>query len=164
MDLSCPKCNSTDLKKVSVAYEEGMFRTESRTRLRAAAVGGGGPDLIVGRTTTHETQQSALSNKLTPPTKWSYRKAVFWSVLVFLSVGWLVFYANTVVTKASSVSSTALMLFGLISGGIFVLLLILVWRHNHATYQHRFADWDRSFICLRCGSIGPCDFSRGSLS
>src|SRR5258708_5966337 len=28
MDLRCPKCNSTDLKKVSLAYQEGFYRTE----------------------------------------------------------------------------------------------------------------------------------------
>ncbi len=51
MDLRCPKCNSTDLKKVSLAHQEGLFRSEGRTRLRAVVVGGGGPDLVVGRAT-----------------------------------------------------------------------------------------------------------------
>jgi hypothetical protein len=38
--LRCPNCNSTDLKKVSLAYQEGLFDTAARTRLRAVAVGG----------------------------------------------------------------------------------------------------------------------------
>ena len=38
--LHCPNCNSTDLKKVSLAYQEGLFDTAARTRLRAVAVGG----------------------------------------------------------------------------------------------------------------------------
>jgi len=59
MDLRCPKCNSTDLKKVSLAHEEGLFQNESRTRLRAVVVGGGGPDLVVGKATTRGTHQSA---------------------------------------------------------------------------------------------------------
>ena len=153
MDLRCPKCNSTDLKKVSLAYEEGLFRSEGRTRLRAVAVGSGGPDLVVGRATTRGTGQSALSKKLTPPVKWSYLKVIGWSVLVFVCVGWLVFYVNTVTTNATTVSSAPLALFALISGAIFVLLLFLVWKHNHSTYQKRFAEWDRSFICSRCGAV-----------
>src|SRR5438445_13789842 len=79
MDLRCPKCNSTDLKKVSLAYEEGLFRTEGRSRLRAVVAGGGGPDLVVGRATTRGTNQSALSKKLTTPVKWSYPKVIGWS-------------------------------------------------------------------------------------
>ncbi len=30
MDVPCPKCNSTDLKKVSLAYEEGLCQSDKR--------------------------------------------------------------------------------------------------------------------------------------
>jgi hypothetical protein len=153
MDLRCPKCNSTDLKRVSLAYEEGLFRSEGRTRLRAVAVGSGGPDLVVGRATTRGTGQSSISKKLTPPVKWSYLKVIGWSVLLFVCVGWLVFYVNTVTTNATTVSSAPLTLFALIYGAIFALLLFLVWRHNHSSYQTQYARWDKSFICERCGTV-----------
>src|SRR5437868_2066869 len=32
--LGCPNCSSTDLKKVSLAYQEGLFYSVARTRLR----------------------------------------------------------------------------------------------------------------------------------
>ena len=83
MDLRCPKCNSTDLKKVSLAYQEGLYRTDARTRLSAALVGGSGPDLLVGRGATRTSHQSALSKRLAPPLKWSYLRVGSWSVLVF---------------------------------------------------------------------------------
>jgi hypothetical protein len=153
MDLRCPKCNSTDLKKVSLAHEEGLLRSEGRTRLRAVVAGSGGPDLVVARATTHGTQQSALSKKLAPPVKWSYLKVIGWSVLVFLSAGWLVFYVNSVTTNAATVSSAPLMIFALISGAVFALLLFLVWKHNHSSYQTQYAQWDKSFICERCGTV-----------
>jgi hypothetical protein len=153
MDLRCPKCNSTDLKKVSLAYQEGLYQSESRSRLRAVVVGGGGPDMVVGRTTTRGSQQSALSKKLSPPRKWSYLKVIGWSVLVFLCAGWLVFYVNMVTTNATTVSYAPLTLFSLTCGAIFALLLFLAWRHNHSTYQKRFGEWDRSFICARCGTV-----------
>jgi hypothetical protein len=153
MDLRCPKCNSTDLKKVSLAHEEGLLRSEGRTRLRAVVAGSGGPDLVVARAATHGTQQSALSKKLAPPVKWSYLKVIGWSVLVFLSAGWLVFYVNSVTTNATNVSSAPLTLFALISGAVFALLLFLAWRHNHSIYQTQCAQWDKSFICERCGTV-----------
>jgi hypothetical protein len=153
MDLRCPKCNSTDLKKVSLAYQEGLYRADARTRLSAALVGGNGPDLVVGRATTQASHQSALSKQLTPPAKWSYLKVGSWSVLGFLCIGWLVFYINTVATNATTVLSTPLTLFALISAATFVLLLFFVWRHNHSTYARRYAEWDLSFICSRCGVV-----------
>ena len=153
MDLRCPKCNSTDLKKVSLAYQEGLSQTQGRTRLRAVAVGGGGPDLVMGRATTRGSQQSAFSKQLSPPVKWSYLKVIGWSVLVFLFAGWLVFYVNTVTTNATTVSSASLTFFALISGAIFALLLFLASRHNHSIYQAQYAQWDKSFICERCGTV-----------
>jgi amino acid transporter len=153
MDLRCPNCNSTDLKKVSLAYQEGLFRSKARTSLRAVVVGGGGPDLVVGRATTRGTEQSTLSKKLTPPVKWSYLKVIGWSVLVFLCASWLVFYVNTVTTNATTVSYGPLTFFVLIFAAIFALLLFFVWKHNHSTYQKRYAEWDRSFICSRCETV-----------
>jgi amino acid transporter len=153
MDLRCPKCNSTDLKKVSLAYEEGLFQSEARSRLRAVAVGSGGPDLVVGRATTRGNNQSALSKKLTPPVKWSYPKVIGWSALMFLCVGWLVFYVNTVTTNATTVSSAPLTLFALISCVIFVLLLLVVWKHNHSAYRRQYREWNRSFLCQQCGAV-----------
>ena len=162
MDLRCPKCNSTDLKKVSLAYQEGLYQTEGRTRLRAVAVGGGGPDLVVGRATRRGSQQSAFSKQLSPPVKWSYPKVIGWSVLVFVCVSWLVFYVNTVTTNATSVSSTPLTLFALVSGAFFALLLFFAWRHNHSTYSRKYAEWSRSFVCERCGTVSQHDFAGGS--
>src|SRR6266478_3838545 len=153
MDLRCPKCNSTDLKKVSLAYQEGQYRVDTQTRLSGVLVGGGGPDIAVGRATTRGSQQSALSEKLRPPVKWSYRKVLFWSGVVFLSLGWIVFYVNTVTTNATTVISAPLTLFSLVSAGVLVFLLFFVWRHNHSTYRQRYAEWDSSFICQRCGAV-----------
>jgi len=155
MDLRCPKCNSTDLKKVSLAYQDGLFRSNARTRLSAALLGGGGPDLVVGRATTQASHQSALSKRLTPPAKWSYVKVSSRSILTFLCLGWLIFYVNNVTRNSSTVVTRPLAIFSSISGAIFVLLLLLVWWHNHSTHARRYAEWDSSYICQRCGAIGP---------
>src|SRR5882672_4537107 len=56
MDLQCPNCRSTDLKKVSLAYQEGLQHVSTRTRLRGVIVGNDGLDLVVGRATTKGTQ------------------------------------------------------------------------------------------------------------
>ena len=152
MDLRCPKCNSTDLKKVSLAYEEGLFRTEGRTRLRAVAVGSSGPDLVVGRATTRGTEKSALSKLLSPPVRWPYSKLVFWSVLVSVCGGWLVFYVNTITKNATTVVSPALTGYALVAA-VLAIIVVLVVRHNLRVYPKRFAEWGRSFICQRCGTL-----------
>lgn len=153
MDLQCPNCNSTDLKKVSLAYQEGLSRLNARTRIRGVVVGSDGPDLVVGRATTKGTQQTEISKALTPPKKWSYPRLFGWSVLVFLSVGWIVFYVNTITRNSSSVSSVPLTIYIVLSSCVFVALCFIHWKHNHSSYPQQYAKWDRSFICERCGAV-----------
>jgi hypothetical protein len=153
MELRCPKCNSTDLKKVSLAYQEGLYQGYERTRLSAALVGSGGPDLIVGRASTQTSRRSPLSKRLKPPVKWSYRKVIFWSALVFVCVGWLVFYDNTITRSATTVMSPALMGYILMAAVVFAFIAALVVRHNLSVYPKRLAEWDRSFICQCCGTV-----------
>jgi len=153
MDLECPNCRSTDLKKISLAYQEGLQRVSTRTRLRGVVVGSDGPDVVVGRATTKGTQQTEISKALTPPKKWSYAKLFGWSALAFLSVGWIVFYVNTITKNGSSVSSIPLTIYAVLSIGVFVAIVLVYWKHNHSAYPRQFGQWDRSFICQRCGTV-----------
>ena len=153
MELQCPNCKSADLKKVSLAYHEGLQRVSTRMRLRGVVVGSDGPDLVVGRATTRGTQQTEISKALTPPKIWSYAKLFGWSALMFLSSGWIVFYVNTVTTNSSSVSSFPLTIHAVLSGGIFAFLFLVYWKHNHSIFPKQYAQWDRSFICQRCGTV-----------
>jgi hypothetical protein len=61
MDVPCPKCNSTDLKKVSLAYEEGLYRSDKRAQFRGVLIGSGGPVVLVGTSTTKGTRQRGLT-------------------------------------------------------------------------------------------------------
>lgn len=153
MDLQCPNCRSTDLKKVSLAYQEGLEHVSTRTRLRGVAVGSDGPDVVVGRASTKGIQQTEISKALAPPMKWSYVRLFGRSALVFLSIGWIVFYANTITKNSSSVSSVPLTIYAMLSAGVFVVLLLVYLKHNNSVYPRKYAEWDRSFICRRCGAV-----------
>jgi len=156
--LRCPNCDSTDLKKVSLAYQEGLFCTVAHTRFRAVVVGGHGPDFVIGKATTRGFHQSVLSKRLSPPVKWSYRKLILWWALLFLSTGWIVFYINAGPRNSSAVLSPPLTLFALLSGATLLLLLVLFWRHNQSTYKRQYSQWERSFLCQRCGTSTEQEF------
>ena len=155
MDLRCPSCNGTDLKKLSLAYQEGRVRVDTRTRLRGVVVGEGGPDVVVGRATTRGMQQTELSKHLSPPAKWSYLKLVLWSA--FVSFVALVVYVRSVMSSPSPASSLPVKLYAVLAPVAFLLLVALFWRHNHSTYQSQYAQWNRSFICERCGAVSQHD-------
>ena len=81
--------------------------------------------------------------------KWSYRKLILWWAVVYLSIGWIVSYTNTITKNSVAVLSPPLTLFALMSAATLLLLLVLFWRHNHTTYKRRYSQWERSFLCPR---------------
>ena len=151
MDLRCPKCNSTDLKKVSLAYQGGLYRTDACAGIQGVLVGGNGPNIMVGRTTTKGIQQTQLSERLSPPKKWSYLKLFVWFAVASF-VG-LVVYIHAVMGSSSASSSVPVKLYALVGSAIFVSLVLLTWRHNHSLDVRQYAQWDRDFLCECCGAI-----------
>ena len=55
--------------------------------------------------------------------------------------------------------SLPLILFSGLSAVTFLLLLVFFWRHNQSTYKRRYSQWERSFLCQRCGAYFPPIFS-----
>jgi hypothetical protein len=162
MDLRCPKCNSYDLKKVSLAYQEGLFHVNTRTRMLGLLFASGGPDVMVGRATTTGVQQSALSKSLVPPTKWSYMKLILWSATISFIA--LVAYVRVVMTSPPPVSSLPVKIYVAVAPLVFIFLFVSIWRHNHSGYQRQYTLWDQSFICERCGTVSSHDFPSSSPS
>src|SRR5712692_10086414 len=151
MDLRCPKCNSTDLKKVSLAHEEGQFRVDTRTRLRGVIVGEGGPDVVVGRATTRGIQQTELSKHLSSPAKWSYKKLVLWfAVVSFIA---LVVYVRSVMSGPAPASSLPVSLYAILAPAAFISMVAVFWNHSHSTYQRQYTQCNQSGICQRCGAV-----------
>ena len=151
MDLHCPRCQSTDLKRASLAYREGLYRVDTRTRLTGVLIGSGGPDMIVGRTGTKGFRQTELSKLLSPPVKWSYWKLLLWSGLV--SVAALIAYANYAMASPPPVSVSPVEIYAVTFASVFVLFMSLFWQHNHAAYRRQYNRWNRSFGCQRCGNV-----------
>jgi len=61
MDVPCPKYNSTDLKKVSLACEEVLCRCDKRAQLHGILLQSGGPGVLVGAAATKGTRPEALT-------------------------------------------------------------------------------------------------------
>jgi hypothetical protein len=155
--LYCRQCQSTDLRKVSLVYQQGRFEGNARTQLRGLLLGVDGPDLIVGYAHTAGVLQTQLSEKLRPPVKWSYLKLVGW--LVFFSLLALIAYVQSVMGSSGTASSLPVAIYVVVAGCLFVVLGFCIWRHNHRVYPVKYARWERSFLCMRCGSISgePCE-------
>lgn len=151
MDLRCPDCNSADLKKASLVYQEGQFHVNTRTRIRAFLFGSDGPNLIVGRAVTQGVHWTQLSKVLSPPRKWSYVRLILGSLVITLAA--LFAYVIFVASGTPPVSTLPVKLYVFLAPVVFLVLAFAVWRHNHLRFPQEYARWDRSFICQRCGAV-----------
>jgi len=61
MDVPCPKCNSTALQKVSLAWLEVLYRCDKRAQFHGVLVGSDGPGVLVGASPTNGTRQTTLT-------------------------------------------------------------------------------------------------------
>jgi hypothetical protein len=61
MDVPCPKCNSADLQRVSLACLEVLPRCDKRAQFHGVLVESRGPGVLVGASTTMETRPTALT-------------------------------------------------------------------------------------------------------
>lgn len=153
MDLRCPKCNSTDLKRISLVYQEGFSRIHTRSRLRAIAVGSDGPDIIFGRATNRGTAQTELSKVLSPPRKRSYRQLLRYWCFALVVGSWVVMALDASMTNTRSAISLPLLAFVAFSLGVLVLLGFSFWRHNHSVFPLEYSRWNKHFVCNRCGEV-----------
>ena len=160
MDLRCPDCNSADLKKVSLAYQENVRHIDTRTRLRAFLFGSDGPNLLVGRAVTQGVHWTQLSKLLSPPRKWSYVRLIVGCLMVTLAA--LFAYAVFVASSPPPVSTLPMKMYVFLAPVIFLVLVFVFWRHNHLRFPQEYARWNRSFICQRCGEVSLHDVPRSS--
>ena len=82
MDVPCPRCNSSGLQKVSLAYEEGLYQSDKRAQFRGVLIASGGPGVLVGTSTTKGTSRGApgLSKpaRILPPDRCCRLPLVIW--------------------------------------------------------------------------------------
>lgn len=160
MDLRCPSCDRADLKKVSLAFQEGLSHVKTRNRLLGLVFGNSGPGLLIGGAAGRGVQQTELSRTLKPPVKWSYLKLALRSLLVTF----VAFAAYILFVAASTppVSTLPMKLYVFLAPVVFLMLVFSIWQHNHTTFPREYAQWDRSFICQRCGTVSFHDVALNS--
>lgn len=150
--MECSVCHSTNFVKVSLAYEQGLSADEGQSRSGGLLVGTGGVGLWGGRTTSTGTSQTRLSARLSPPTKWSY-----WTTLKVWLAGLLLlcFVGGALTPDNVHKAKEFIREFSWALDAYVGALLFfgwLVWRYNRRIFPLKRRNWDRSFLCRRCGN------------
>jgi hypothetical protein len=150
--MECSVCKSTNLVKVSLAYEQGLSEYMGRSRSGGLSLGTGGLGVWGGRAKTTGTFQTRLSERLSPPAKRSYWKTFKWwlaGLIILWFVGTAVQENAHNVKEFSRAFDWAMDAYA----AALVFLWCLIWRYNHRVFPVQRRRWDCSFMCRRCGDI-----------
>lgn len=150
--MECPRCGSTEFTKLSLLYEQGSSTFHARSGGVGLAIGTGGADLVLGQARTKGEFQTKLSNRVSPPHKWSYWKTVTGGLIGLLVLEFILGYAHTFLGYGGNFRQQISWL-GWSYVGFLVFVLGLVVSYNSRTFPKRYRAWDRSYICRRCGHV-----------
>lgn len=164
--LSCPKCGSENSQRLCVIHQAGTTKTNSTGQLKAVQ----NPYLwpipdstIRGTINSAGIEQSDLARLAAPPSppEAPDDERPFVAVVLSVPVMLIVFFWRFVVTPGFLGG----ILSGLIGLTVVIFLLALVLGvlamqppnmpnpEAVTTYQKRKREWEKKFLCLRCGCI-----------
>lgn len=152
MNIECPQCGSNEFTKLSLVCAQGFSNLEARSRGWGLMFGNGGADLGFGKFRTKGEIQTRLSQKVSPPSKWSYWKILFWGLIGLLVLEFILGYVDTFL-RVSRNFDQQLTWFGYGYLGVVAFILCLAVRHNFSVFPRHFHMWNRSFMCRRCGHV-----------
>lgn len=131
----CPHCQSDNVMKKSVVYEQGAYTSESK----GSGIGiglNGSVSVITGSGTT--TNVTALAAKCAPPAKPNIINK--FNGLIFFSLGMAISWL-----RLNTILSWVLF------GGI-VFFMVKNHMKKEAIWQQEMAEWNKDYVCLRCGT------------
>jgi hypothetical protein len=152
VNMECSECGSTEFTRLALVYAQGFSELKARSRGWGLGLALEGPVLGFGRARTQGSLQTKLSQVASPPRKKSYWKIIKWGSLISAMVWWGLLY----LTALPGGPKTLRNLFPWIeyfNAGLFILALGLTCRYNGFIFPKRYASWDRSFMCRRCGNV-----------
>ncbi|OHB75393.1 MAG: hypothetical protein A2Z34_04045 [Planctomycetes bacterium RBG_16_59_8] len=163
--LACPNCRALDVKKVSLVYEQEMQNVDLSTSGWGVGVDtAGGVDIFGGSVPTRGKIASKLVQRIQPPHPPQKPLDVSGCLILMpisgLAIGIVALVAYLIGVKFENVSSVVWIGVGIVAflcWGNIVDFVDKESNENHrkkiAEYEGSLGNWNRSWICGRCGQI-----------
>jgi hypothetical protein len=157
----CPRCQSSKIIKVPLAYERETFHSESVGIFTGVGIGRQGAGLLLGNTKQSGFQQSQLGIRLQPPQKARQSSGPEWALAGMIILGLLALgnFAQMVDIRklGSSLAAGFVLTVGAIACGWGYVQgqkrrrELDIW--NREEYRRLFAEWRASWLCEKCGTV-----------
>jgi hypothetical protein len=146
MKHSCPKCGSDQIQTAKMIWESGTATgVHSSTGVGVGLGSGGGLGVGLGGATTQSASMTTLASRVAPPTQ----RKVGCMVLAMIPFG-------AALTFGAFESGGELFFMGLVGAPLVVIgitLIVKTLKWNKEEFPKLHADWERQWLCHRCGDI-----------
>jgi hypothetical protein len=160
MNMQCPQCGSTEFRKLSLVYAEGVSKLKARSRGWSILFGSGGGSLLFGRFKTKGEIQTSLSRNASPPHKWSYWRIIVWGLIGLPVLDFALGITSNQLPFAGNFVRQVTW-FGLSYLAVLALVLVLACWENLWVFPKQYRHWDRSFMCRSCGHVSELPSANG---
>jgi hypothetical protein len=144
--LACPVCGSADVRRISLLYKQGSAETDTTSDTLGVAGVGDGFALGSARTRTRSNQQSLLAQELAPPPKMRPEMGTLY-VALFLDA-----CAGVLGIVLESWFMAVVCLLGVIATAVSASRRSAqADAYNETKWPRLYEEWQRGFLCLRCG-------------
>jgi hypothetical protein len=147
MGLVCPKCESSDVRRLSLIYDSGTADMAMASLTVGVSKGQDGMGFGAAPTLTRGTQQSHLARQAAPPAEKIENTGCTLSFAIALSLMGALFLSE----DRSSSGAVAAMALGAITGVIGTWKQSEASRYNREEWPPLRHTWERSFLCTRSG-------------
>jgi hypothetical protein len=139
MELSCPKCRSGEVRRLSLVFREGLSHVDTSTRTVGIGIGAGRLGVGAAQGATTGTHQTVLSREAAPPQRKGVSGPIFAAIIsgLFVLVGLADFSGFTVLCCIVCAGS--------------IWLARISMRFNRDEFPRLLQAWENSFLCTRCG-------------
>lgn len=153
--MQCPQCQSANIQKLSMVYATGTHLSTSVSRSRSRGISSRMTVMIGSSSSRHQgIFQTALAEAASPPQPSRLPK-----IAAVLLVVYTVFPAFFMFTSPQEEISIWVRIFAFIIFVAFSVGTYFVYKFLNRGYEERLADWERAWICMRCGLIyDPYDY------
>lgn len=147
MSLVCPSCQSEDVKSLSVVFLAGLSKAKGSVGGVGIGLGGG---VGFGAGLSDGTNQTYLSKRAAPPPKCNVRG---WGCLMSTGIIILIIYFLAEGFKGFLKDPSFTLLLASILFIVGSFGSIKANEYNSKTWPILRNKWEKSFMCLRCGTM-----------
>ena len=145
MPISCATCQSENVQKLSLVYQNGLSDLSGTQTAVGIGIGRGGLGVGSGRSKIKGTQQSSLSQKASPP----FKKRVIRNAFIHLAITFLVVPMIMVSLFNNTAASISVVIYAVFA----ICHTIKSIKFNLSEYPSLYNTWNQQFMCLTCGVL-----------